>query len=385
MDYNEYLEKLLSESHFFRARKKPTLHNMINILIALGNPDLTPKFRTLIGGTAGKGTVCRYIEAYAIKNNLSIITLVSPHIQTPLERIRINGKIISKEDFENQIKILVQMTQKTGLFPSYYEAMVLIGVLLAHEKKIDILNCEIGLGGKYDACNAIKGRRVCAITFIGDDHKEIIGPELEDIAKEKSGIFNEFSLYNISYEENLKTILQSKSKVEFIEFKSPEESNKELAKKLIKFICGDRELLEVDNVKLPCRFEEIDTGLILDGAHSEPRFKHIKDKLEKLNEKFTVIFAMTSSHEPRNLKIINKYIDKLIVTHVDTHRDFWEIDELQKIFPNAERISNPLDALYKAKKYENKILVIGSFYLCGIIRDEYIPTEEIIFKQSEFR
>ena len=137
--YNEYLESLFSEAAFFRAKKKPDLVIMNKMLDALNRPDKTPKFRTIVTGTAGKGTTCRAIEQYAISNNLSVITLVSPHIQTPLERIRINGKIISEKDFENQINKLKLISEKTNIKPTYFEAIVLAGILFAHEKKIDIL------------------------------------------------------------------------------------------------------------------------------------------------------------------------------------------------------------------------------------------------------
>jgi dihydrofolate synthase/folylpolyglutamate synthase len=386
MDYNKYLDNLMSEAKFFKAKKKPNLFSMENLLTALNNPDLTPKFRTIVTGTAGKGTVCRYIENYALKNNLTVITLVSPHIQTPLERIRVNGKIILQSDFENQIKKIIEASDKINIKPTYFEAIVLIAILLADEMKIDLLNCEVGLGGKYDACNAIKGRRYSAITFIGDDHKEIIGPEIKDIAIEKSGIITKDSIYTISYEKQFREIFNSKGKVEYIEYETPKISNKTIAKKIIQKILTREDIVEADDLQLPCRFEEIVKNIYLDGAHSKPRFQDIENKLSRLNEKFTVIFAMTASHDPHELNIIKKYIDKLIITHVKSHRSFWTIKELQSILgPNAIEIENPIEALNEAKKFNNKILVIGSFYLCGIIREKYISTQEIIENRTEFK
>ena len=386
MDYNKYLESLMSEAKFFHAKEKPNLNAINAILEELKNPDLIPKFRTIISGTAGKGTVTRYVESYALNNNLTTLTLISPHIQTPLERIRLNGKIINEKEFANQIKKIKTASENIKINPTYYEAMVLVGILLAAQEKVDLLNCEVGLGGEYDACNAIKGDRYCAITFIGNDHKEIIGPTLEDIAKEKSGIFrNKYSKYNVSYEKNLMNILSTSTKVEYIKYESPDISNKKLAKKLIQNILNKKKINEANELKLPCRFEEIESNIILDGAHSEPRFLDIKNKLEKNpNQKYTTIFAMTKSHNPNDLKLLEKYIDKLILTQIDSYRKFWTTEELKELFPNGIIEKNPIKALELAKSYNSKILVIGSFYLCGKIREEYISTDTIIKNHSEF-
>ena len=47
---------------------------------------------------------------------------------------------------------------------------------------------EVGLGGRNDATNVIERVSGSAITSIGKDHENIIGPELSDIAYEKAGI-----------------------------------------------------------------------------------------------------------------------------------------------------------------------------------------------------
>ena len=54
--------------------------------------------------------------------------------------------------------------------------------------KIDILVAETGLGGKYDATNAVKNKILNVITSIDFDHTEYLGNELSDIAEEKAGI-----------------------------------------------------------------------------------------------------------------------------------------------------------------------------------------------------
>ena len=47
---------------------------------------------------------------------------------------------------------------------------------------------EVGLGGRGDATNVIPPPAACAITSISLDHRELLGPTLEVIAREKAGI-----------------------------------------------------------------------------------------------------------------------------------------------------------------------------------------------------
>lgn len=55
----------------------------------------------------------------------------------------------------------------------------------------DFAVVEVGLGGRLDATNVIQSQSVlCSvITSIGWDHMDILGSSLEDIAREKAGIF----------------------------------------------------------------------------------------------------------------------------------------------------------------------------------------------------
>ena len=47
---------------------------------------------------------------------------------------------------------------------------------------------EVGLGGRGDTTNAIPPPAACAITSISLDHRELLGPTLDAIAREKAGI-----------------------------------------------------------------------------------------------------------------------------------------------------------------------------------------------------
>ena len=90
-----WLNELASEAKFFRENQSPSLFAVEKILDALGSPDKFFDLRVIVGGTAGKGTVCRLVEDILFRAGKKVATLSSPHIQIVTERIRINGKIIS--------------------------------------------------------------------------------------------------------------------------------------------------------------------------------------------------------------------------------------------------------------------------------------------------
>ncbi len=379
-----YLNELASEANFFKSKKEVTLNTINEYLDYFQRPELSFKHKIIIAGTAGKGTVCRNIENLLLKQGFTTTTLISPHIQVVTERIRINGKLISKEQFAQTILQIKQTQNKLSTKLSFYEALVLAGIIAGKYSNTDILICEVGLGGRYDATNAIKGKRIVGLTFIGEDHMDILG-NLDNIAYEKCGIFTKESIFNVTYEQNYKELLkkETNNNISFIENQG-ENSNIKLSEQIVSFICK-KQIKQDENLQIPARWEKITENIILDGAHSEPRFQSIIKKIEKDSSPKIAIFAMAKNHEPQNFKIIEKYFDEIILTTIDSIRPFWKTPELKKILPDKSiTFKNEKEALEYAKKQNKNIYVIGSFYLAGKIRDLYYNPQEIIMKQTEF-
>ena len=55
-------------------------------------------------------------------------------------------------------------------------------------EKCDIVICEVGMGGEFDATNVILPPEAAVLCNIGLDHTEVLGDTLEKIAATKSGI-----------------------------------------------------------------------------------------------------------------------------------------------------------------------------------------------------
>ncbi len=109
----------------------------------------------------------------------------SPHLKNFTERIRINGKEISKEKVIEFITENKTFLEKQGL--SFFEMTVGMAFNYFAKEQVDIAVIEVGLGGRLDSTNIITPE-VSVITNIGLDHTQFLGETLPEIAFEKAGI-----------------------------------------------------------------------------------------------------------------------------------------------------------------------------------------------------
>ena len=381
--YN-WLNNLSSESAFFRKKTSPSLSTFNRALDGLGRPDNSFKYRIIIGGSAGKGTVCRYLEAGILELGTQVTLVSSPHLQTVHERIRHNGKLIADDQLKDALSDVKKLMSDNKLSLTYYEVMVLAGIISAVKNKSEILVCEVGLGGEFDAVNAVQGPRLCGLTFIGDDHLEILGPERENIAETKSKIFTQESIYNISYEQEFRSIFNKNSsiKIEYIKGVN-QKLNKKLARNIVEQIYSSK-IDFMPPIKLPCRWEKIDNKIILDGAHSSARFEFLEaTKLKKFKGPYTMILGMQKRHNFESFQSILPYAKKVIWTKSGGENSH-SPSKLRKHFDTGICINDPKTALEMARALGEPILVSGSFYLCGEIRETFYPSSEIINQQTEW-
>lgn len=182
----EYLEEIP-----MWAAKKNSLQDIRRFLDEMGAPDEEMKILH-VAGTNGKGSVCAFLESALKAAGWKVGTFISPHLVETRERFRINGEMVSKEDFEESgqtVKKLSERVQKEGFcHPSYFEFLFYMAMDLFQKAKTDYVILETGLGGRLDTTNVIRHPLACAITSISLDHTEYLGDTIEKIAAEKAGI-----------------------------------------------------------------------------------------------------------------------------------------------------------------------------------------------------
>jgi dihydrofolate synthase/folylpolyglutamate synthase len=112
----------------------------------------------------------------------------SPHLKDFRERIRINGKVVSKQFVIGFIKRNKTFLQANNL--SFFEMTVGMAFEYFTKQKVDVAVIEVGLGGRLDSTNIITPE-LSIITNIGFDHTQFLGDTLSQIAGEKAGIIKQ--------------------------------------------------------------------------------------------------------------------------------------------------------------------------------------------------
>ncbi len=166
------------------AAYRADLGNITALCNILGNPQNS--LRCIhVAGTNGKGSVTHLIASILQEQGYKVGVFVSPHYKDYRERIKINGRYISKRFVtafveENQPKF-------KDVNASFFEISTAMAFAYFKKKKVDYAVIETGMGGRLDSTNIITPL-LSVITNIGYDHQQFLGNTLEKIAGEKAGI-----------------------------------------------------------------------------------------------------------------------------------------------------------------------------------------------------
>jgi len=174
-------------------RIAPTLERIAALVDILGSPQLT--YPTIhVGGTNGKTTTARMIDALLFEMGLRTGRFTSPHLESYLERISINGQPIDAKElifsFNDVSPYFDLMDSKFDNPISFFEAITALAFAAFAEHPIDVGVIEVGMGGQWDATNVVDAD-VSVITPIGLDHMEYLGNTISEIAATKAGIIKE--------------------------------------------------------------------------------------------------------------------------------------------------------------------------------------------------
>jgi dihydrofolate synthase / folylpolyglutamate synthase len=186
MNYQESLDYLTSLGRFGiklgLTRTEALLHEM-------GDPHLL--FQGVhVGGTNGKGSVCAMLAAVLQKAGYRVGLMPKPHLVSYTERIQVDQRPIAEEDFAALLSelqpVIARVSARLGP-PTEFEILTIAALHYLARAGIDLLVCEVGLGGRLDSTNVLD-LGVSVITNVALDHTQHLGTTLEAIAAEKAGI-----------------------------------------------------------------------------------------------------------------------------------------------------------------------------------------------------
>ena len=171
--------------------KDMTLQRMKPLMDRLDNPQ--DKLRVIhIAGTSGKTSTTYYLARMLQLTGNKVGLTVSPHVETVLERIQINGQNIDEREFCDSFAEFMERIADVKPRPSYFELLVAFAYYYFAQAQVDYAIIETGLGGLHDGTNVAQAAdKLCVITDIGYDHMKVLGDTLPEIAAQKAGIVHE--------------------------------------------------------------------------------------------------------------------------------------------------------------------------------------------------
>ena len=168
-------------------RIRPGLLRTAALLSSLGNPQSSFS-SILIGGTNGKGSTSATISALLTAAGVRCGLYTSPHLVSVTERIRVADRDVPSSALDDALSLVARISAPGLRGPTYFEALTVAAFELFRRARITVAVVEVGIGGRLDATNVLTPD-VSIVTNVAADHLDVLGPELEDVAREKAGIF----------------------------------------------------------------------------------------------------------------------------------------------------------------------------------------------------
>jgi dihydrofolate synthase/folylpolyglutamate synthase len=161
------------------------LERTLALLEHLGNPHTAyPSLH--IAGTNGKGSSVATMSTLLAAKGMRVATYTSPHLVDFRERMVVAGEPIPAEHVVEFITRTLPVVEQLGA--SFFEATTAMAFEYFARGRTGVALVEAGLGGRLDSTNVLTPL-VAGVTSIGLDHTEYLGSTLEEIAREKAGIF----------------------------------------------------------------------------------------------------------------------------------------------------------------------------------------------------
>lgn len=140
-----------------------------------------------VAGTNGKGSTCAMIDALARACGTKSGLFTSPHLLDYRERIRVNGREISRETTARYLTELRELVAGWEHHPTFFELTLAVAMQHFRQQGCELIILETGMGGRLDATTAVPAD-LAVITPVAMDHAQWLGDTLAKVAAEKAGI-----------------------------------------------------------------------------------------------------------------------------------------------------------------------------------------------------
>lgn len=403
-----------------------------------------------IGGTSGKGSVAILCEAMLRSLGQKVGTHISPYLQTALEKIRLNGKLIDPAEVIALADPVIQaaeaiLDEQPALGPPHYaEAWLALALRHFFDQDCDSAIVEVGIGGRYDSTNIITPR-VSVINTVHFDHMRVLGNELPAIARHKAGIVkpgvpvvvgrmpdialgviwdearrNGARLIQVG--ETIHVRVQeigpqgSRFSYEGLELKlddlhigmlgAHQVDNAATALAAVEVYAGQAGLtLEEEAIRTALKSARfagrlelmaVEPTVVLDGAHNEEKMSALTAAIEQVfdYDRLIVVLGMLETKAARPIVEKLARLSSAMITTCPRvlGKPAIKADALADLAREAgidsvEAVEEPLAALHRALEIARPgdlVVVTGSLYLIGTVREHWHTAAEIVARRTMF-
>ncbi len=392
-----------------------------------------------VGGTNGKGSVCRMLESIYQEAGYKVGVYTSPHLQHVNERVRVNGQDISDGDLS---RLLTDTQTKSALWAiqeglaeeaplTYFEMMTAVAIQYFEEQSVDVVILEVGLGGRLDATNVLNSSASCIVS-IGLDHTEVLGPDLVSIATEKAGIIkpNQSVVLGMMDESALRALRYIANEMgarthqlgqgfyfsdtaDGFHFQTDnfrlegvqvglvgehQRHNAALALQLIHTQQGRKPVTVSDmlrglsKVQHPGRLEWVGNSLLLDAAHNPAGAEKLAQYIQTIrngdSRPVTLLLGCSTEKDIRSIAVIlSASVDRIFATYCRHPRAKTSTEIVKEL-----RLDTPVfdmgaieEALQHCRWGEELVVVAGSIFLVGAVKsllneDSDFPTKSVLLE-----
>ena len=421
MNCNEAIEYIHSLEKF---GIRPGLERIGELCRALGEPQKGIKI-IHVAGTNGKGSTSTIISCILQKAGFNTGLFISPYVSNFRERIQYNGGMIAPEELADCVSAVKNAVENDlaprGIQPTEFEAITAAAFVYFKRKGCDYAVLEVGLGGRFDSTNIIDAPCVGVLTSISLDHMAVLGDTVEKIAFEKCGIIkpgSEIVAYPFQDEKAFDIIRKACAeagdrltvpdigKISVIseslygteaEYDGLRFELHLAGKHMVYNACTAIEAVRVLHADIsdaaiaegisaavmPARLELIsrEPVILLDGGHNEGCAEAVADFIGRhvAGRRIVMLSSLMADKDVDGyLRRVAPFAAEFIATRADVPRamDAEALKEAAAEYcADCQAISSSAEALEYARsrvKNGEALIVCGSFYLAGEIRDQML-------------
>ena len=368
------------------------------LLRLLGDPHRSLEVVQVVG-TNGKGTTAIALASALGAAAGSAGAYLSPHVLSYTERVMLNGRYASEEEFAAAMSKTLRVADANEVPATQFELLTTGALALFRDAGLERAVLEAGLGARHDATSAAEPEAV-VLTNVGLDHTEYLGDTVEEIAEEKLASLGPSSLLILGTGDlRVARVAREAAArvgarvVEYERLGEPEDvpylvHNERLGLRAAEVLLGrplqreEREAaLAASRVaRPPARFEVHQVRgvpVVVDGGHNPEGLKAVLGavRAEYGSQPLGVVFgALKEKDVGSMLSALEREAQALVLTRpayadgraLDPERLEREYEPRDSRGRRAQVVSNPDDALSVAvgemEKVGGVVLVTGSLY-----------------------